>query len=272
MNSFNKEKHEYLIDGKRATGVTTIISVLAKPNLIQWAANEAVKYMEQSIVSHITEDGHLIYEDIEEFRVHLEEARTAHTKKKEAAGTHGTDAHALVEEWIKWKMNPKGEAFQYPIIIEPFVKWAEENVDHFLFSERQMFNKELFIAGTADFGCVMKDGKKLIGDFKTSSGLYGIDYFLQCAGYKILAEAEGDAPYDGCVIVRLGKKGPQDFDVHYRYAEQSTKSQPEELWKRLMGWLGVKQTDVINYSDVDAKAFMACLTLYRAQATYKKPN
>ncbi len=273
--SFDEKTHSYLIDGKPATGVTTVIGVLAKPALIGWAAKMAVEYVKEHAefydnYSDMGEAGErYLVKDTD-----LEEARTAHTKKKEAAGTHGTEAHALVEKYIKSCMSNDGKP--YPIVedgvrqsIGKFVDWAIENVDHFLYSERRMFNKDMFVAGTADFGCVMKDGKKLIGDFKTSSGVYGIDYFLQCAGYKILAEAEGDTPYDGCVIVRLGKKGPADFDVHYRYTEQSTKSQPEELWKRLMGFLG-KKVEMINYSDVDSDAFMACLTLYRAQATFKK--
>lgn len=240
-HTFDPKTHSYLIDGKPATGITTIISVLAKPALIGWAARTAVEYLQK-----LTPDIELGYTS-DQWTRWCEEAKTAHNTKRDSAATHGTDAHALVEKYIKQCMD--GNDFGYPITagywpeyksIESFTRWAEENVDHFLFSERQMFNEEKFIAGTADFGCVMKDGKKLIGDFKTSSGVYGIDYFLQCAGYKFLAEAEGDAPYDGCVIVRLGKKGPKDFDVHYRYVS-------------------------------DEEAFMACLTLYRAQATYKKP-
>lgn len=252
--SFNKEKHEYLIDGKRATGVTTIIGVLAKPALIGWAAKMAVEYLKEHTSDFIDKDGAFIKTDYDDV---LEAAKSAHTKKKEAAGEHGTDAHALVEKWInnciEQTLNGvKGaplafgfshETNKYYEPIAPFINWAVENVDHFLFSERQMFNKEMFIAGTADFAYVGKDGKKYMADFKTSGGVWGIDYFLQVAAYKMLAESEGDAPYDGCVIVRLGKKGAEDFDVTYRY---DTKT--------------------------DEEAFRACLTLYRAQATYKKPN
>lgn len=237
---FDEKTHSYFLGDKRLTGVTSIIGVLAKPALIGWAAKMACEHIrdtgaERTIdgIHYILTQGHLI-----------EEARTAHTRKKEAAGTHGTDAHALVEQWVKACI----ESFQGKPVntaeedaITPFKKWAVENVDHFLFSERRMFNKELFIAGTADFGCVLQTGQKLIGDFKTSSGVYGIDYYLQCAGYKILAEGEGDEPYDGCVIVRLGKKGPKDFDVTYNYDCATAE-----------------------------KSFLACLTLYRAQDALKE--
>ena len=264
QKSFDPKTHEYLIDGKRATGVTTIISVLNKPQLYGWYARMAVERVAEMWEADKPYPKELI-------AAILEEAKGAGNKKKEAAGTHGTDSHSLVESWINAQLTGSTSDTDYKPI-QHFIDWAGANVDHFLFSERQMFNKDMFLAGTADFGCMMKDGKKLIGDWKTSSGVYGIDYFLQCAGYKILAEAEGDAPYDGCVIVRQGKKGADDFDVHYRYAETSTKEASTDLWNRLMGFIGAKQTEVINYSDIDAKAFMACLTIYRAQATFKKPN
>lgn len=244
-NTFDPKTHSYLIDGKPATGITTVIGVLAKPALIGWAAKMAIEYIRENVAYAIPgEDGGFwaIKPSV------VEEAKSAHTKKKDAAATHGTDAHTLVEEYIKDCIETNegkpvrrvGTEYWGPI--ERLILWACEDVDHFLFSERRMFNKDKFIAGTADFAAVMKDGKKLIGDFKTSSGIFGIDYFLQCAGYKFLAETEGDAPYDGCVIVRLGKKGPTDFDVTYRY---DTKT--------------------------DEEAFMACLTIYRAQQTWKKP-
>jgi hypothetical protein len=237
MQTFDKKKHEYLIDGKRATGITTVIGVLAKPALYSWYARKAVEYIAENASPVDIEGGF----DLAVWNALLEEAKTAGNRNKDKAADHGTDAHALVEEWIKNRMDNRMSATDFTPI-QPFIEWAIENVDHFLFSERTMFNKDLFIAGTADFGAVMKDGKKLIGDFKTSSGVYGIDYFLQCAGYKLLAESEGDEPYDGCVIVRLGKKGPADFDVTYRYD-----------------------------TETDKEAFLACLTLYRAQATYTRP-
>jgi hypothetical protein len=236
MNTFNKEKHEYLIDGKRATGVTTIIGVLAKPALISWAARMAVESITKYLTDHIQE-GLTV-----ELTNALEEARTAHTKKKEAAGEHGTDTHALVEDYVNecLKVNEgKPFAFANPDSgIQKFADWASENVDHFLFSERRMFNKELFIAGTADFAYVGKDGKKYMADFKTSSGIYGIDYWLQVAAYRMLAEAEGDKAYDGMTVVRMGKDG--SFEVQQLYDYETYKT-----------------------------AFLSCLTLYRAQAALK---
>ena len=221
----------HLIDGKPATGVTTVISVLAKPALIGWAARMACEYVREHAI--FLEEGN-------EYRVSVDAliaAQTAHTKKKDAAAEHGTDSHALVEEWIKNRMDNRMSATDFSPI-QKFIDWAIENVDHFLFSERRMFNKEHFIAGTADFAYIGKDGKKYMADFKTSSGIYGADYFLQVAAYRMLAELEGDEPYDGMTIVRLGKDGK--FEVQYLYEYESFRD-----------------------------GFLACLQLYRLQASVK---
>jgi hypothetical protein len=234
---FDEKTHSYTLDGKKMTGVTTVIGVLAKPALIGWAARMAADY-----ASALIESGKEYTED--ELAQIFADAKNAHTKKKDDAAAHGTDAHSAVETWVNLCLESDGKPNEYmphESTIKPFVDWAVENVDHFLFSERRMFNEEMFVAGTADFGCVLKTGQKLIGDFKTSSGIFGIDYYLQCAGYKILAEGMGDEPYDGCVIVRLGKKGVKDFDVTYNYDTATAEN-----------------------------AFRACLTIYRAQQALKE--
>lgn len=235
--NFGKD-HYYFADAegkKKYTGITSVLGVLAKPALIGWAAKMAVQSMES-----------INWEQAAEFPEYrnskLEEARTAHTRKKEEAGAHGTDAHALVEQYINSCIESFGGRPVAPAeedSIKKFTDWAVENVDHFLFAERRMAHPELFLAGTADFAYVGKDGKKYMGDFKTSSGIYGIDYWLQVAAYRLLAEGEGDEPYDGSAIVRLGKDG--SFEAQYRF-----------------DW------------ETDKEAFLACLTLYRAQGTYVK--
>lgn len=251
--TFDNKKHIYYLGDKKLTGVTSIIGVLAKPQLIGWAAKMAVEAINMLAPSiYLTEDNavlskatgkpwlgeyYLVTSEI------LEAAKSAHQKKKEAAGEHGTDTHALVEQYITFLLEHNSGSpdmsMGLPVEIEKFWKWAKENVDYFLFSERKMFDKELFIAGTADFAYVGKDGKRYMADFKTSSGIYGIDYWLQVAAYRMLAEKSGDVPYDGATVVRLGKDG--SFEVQQRF----------------------------DY-ETDKEAFLACLTLYRAQATYKK--
>ncbi|RJQ33875.1 hypothetical protein C4568_03680 [Candidatus Parcubacteria bacterium] len=250
-----EKNHNYFADPegkKKYTGITTILNVLAKPALIGWAARMVCEHIRANCeyIAHTFADRDGDYYLVSPSE--LDEAQKAHTKKKEEAGAHGTDAHALVEEYINVCLNQGGQPQERNELllyvdaptdirsIKPFTTWAVKNVDHFLFSERRMANPELFIAGTADFAYVGKDGRRYMADFKTSSGIYGIDYWLQVAAYRLLAEAEGDEPYDGATIVRLGKDG--SFEVQHRF----------------------------DY-ETDKKAFLACLEIYRAQQTYVRP-
>lgn len=232
---FGKNHHYYADEKgeKEYTGITSILGVIAKPALIGWAARMAVEHIREywSITNAPDE---VAWNEV------LEEAKSAHTKKKEAAGEHGTDTHALVEQYVNQCLTvANGKPIRWDVFeVEKFVDWSFENVDHFLFSERRMANKDLFIAGTADFAYVDKEGKKVMSDFKTSgSGIY-YEMFLQAAAYQLLAEGEGDEPYDYRTVVRLDKKGNFEFAKRFDY-------------------------------ETDRNAFIAALTIYRAQATYK---
>ena len=53
------KRHAHYINGKRATGVTTILGVIAKPALIAWSARMAVDYIEgkEKEILEIYKDG-----------------------------------------------------------------------------------------------------------------------------------------------------------------------------------------------------------------------
>lgn len=257
---FDPVKHKYYYDGKLMTGTTTCLGVLAKPHLIQWSANlgtakafELADKLEPDQLNTLAitirkaeEKFGKINADackwIESKFPEFKEARCAHTVKKEAAGQHGVETHLLVESYIKHCIaSNAGAPVQLEVeeIVQPFVDWSVVNVKEFLFAERPMYDLDLFFAGTADFGYVGKDGLRYIGDFKTSSGIYGIDYWLQVAAYRHLAEKSGDAPYDGMTVVRIGKEDGK-FEAHSLYEYET-------------------------YRDV----FLSCVQIYRKQQNHK---
>jgi hypothetical protein len=210
---FDPFQHVYTLDGGRLYGVTSVLNVINKPGLIQWSANEAVKYIEENseISPVLLGDNEVGREYVVSAKV-LEEAKTAHRKKKEKAGEIGTDVHALCEEYVKDCIKDGGMAKNIEHddpMVQKFISWAIENKVKFLDSERKMYSRELWCAGTCDFIAEI-NGKRMMGDIKTSSGIYGREYFLQCAGYILMAEEHGEK-YDGSIIVRLGKDG--SFEV-----------------------------------------------------------
>ena len=229
---FIEKTHTYLMDGKRMTGVTTVLGVISKPMLIDWAANMAVDYIKENGSSA---EGAVLVSDYV-----LKEARTAHTKKKEAAGTKGTNTHALVEAYVKMSINTQdGYPVDHPRVnsddpmLHEFIEWSLENKVQFLESEKKLYSKEWFVAGTTDFTCII-DGKRFVGDLKTMKKIWDRTPYFQTAAYMKMLKEMGEEDYDGSVIVNINKE-TFELTEHYSYDWES-----------------------------DVKSFEAALTLYRS--------
>lgn len=232
---FDAATHSYFLDGRPMTGVTTILGVLGKPALINWAAKMATEYVGGKWMANIAYSGGEIAQV-------LEEARVAHTRKKEDAAQKGTDLHALVEEYVRGCIEANNGkpmlAYREADKIGQFIDWAiKENV-RFLASERRMYSKKLFVAGTVDI-VFEKDGKTYIGDIKTYAKIWDRVPFFQAAGYGLMLTETERKEIAGYCILRLSKDGTF-----------------EALW----GFDTKGDTD----------AFLACVTIYRALQAFNE--
>ena len=208
---FEEKRHRYYLEGqpeKPFTGVTTVLGVIAKPALINWASNMAVDYIAEELYVKDRQDKDAV----------LLEARTAYAKKRDKAGDIGTAVHLAVEEWIKEKKIPELDE-QGMKMFNNFVKWAEDNNVKFLVSEKRMYSEKLWLAGTCDFTFEM-NGKKYIGDLKTANAIY-YEAFMQMAGYQLMLEEMGEKDFYGSCVVRIGKDGK--FEVQERYDHETDK-------------------------------------------------
>jgi hypothetical protein len=195
--------HHYYADPqgeKEYTGITTVLGVIAKPALIQWAANMTAEYLALNVTRFSKEHDDIGYRfDLMAFAEVLAEARTAHAKKRDKAADAGTDLHALVEEWVRLCIehnagDPK-LAFSFddrpeyiiPAAIDPFARWARRENIRFIASEQRLYSRSLWVAGTCDL-IFKKDGKRYIGDIKTYKKIWDRVPILQCAGYAIMWE------------------------------------------------------------------------------------
>jgi hypothetical protein len=243
---FDEATHSYFYDGRPMSGVTSILSVIAKPALIGWAAKMACESVrEKATVAEL--DGVKLYTIGE---ADLVEAQKAHAKKKDDAAQKGTDLHALVEAYVGECVANAGGAVLNPYDpkyqpIEKFIGWATENNIRFIASEKQLYSKELWVAGTCDL-VFEKDGKRFVGDIKTYAKIWDRVPFFQCAGYSIMVEemthadlGEEADKIDGYCVLRLSKDGT--FEAQWSYDIEG-----------------------------DRKAFLACVELYRALQNYKR--
>lgn len=208
---FKKEGHIYTLNGKRLTGITTILGVISKPALIGWSAKMSSEYVLNNL------------KDIKDLERVCEEAKTAHARKRDKAGDAGTDVHEIIEAEIKNAIeNTEGfispkwkEQYDGKQVIN-FLDWAVKNKVKFLESEKMVYSEKLFCAGTYDFKCEI-DKKIYIGDIKTSSGIYDRTPFAQTAAYQMMElENEPNNQIDGRLIINIKKNGTfnEDKDVY----------------------------------------------------------
>jgi PD-(D/E)XK nuclease superfamily len=175
----------YTIDGKRYPSVTSILNVLNKPQLINWATRIARDYVKKELFAFRRVDSlkDLDLDDI------LAKSATEHNRVRDAAADHGIAVHNTIASYVSNKSNV---AHNDPFIIA-FSEWQESS--HFvpIASERLVFSHEHGFAGTADLIGTLNDGLALL-DIKTGRGVYP-EYKLQLAAYAVAwGEMSGHFP------------------------------------------------------------------------------
>lgn len=235
--NFNQVTHTYTFDGKKMTGVTTVLGMINKPMLVPWAAGMTAEYIKEN-APVVKQRNRNIYQVTTEI---LEEAKKAHQRKKEARGVAGGDTHAILENIIKEAIEFSDGYIQRPLIeqtpqIAQFIEWAIENKAQFLVSEKVMYHPDWFVGGTADFVCVIKQ-RKYIGDFKTQKKIWDRVPFFQMAAYRGMLEHMGEKKFAGSLILHIPEGGV--LEPHYSFDYES-----------------------------DMTGFLAALTLYRLLKNY----
>jgi CRISPR/Cas system-associated exonuclease Cas4 (RecB family) len=148
--------------------------------------------------------------DIKGFLNELDEARVCHCKKKEKAGDWGTDVHKAIEMWIKHNKEPDNLDEKGLEVFNKFKDWALKEKVEFLESEKHVWSEKYWIGGVLDL-VIMLDGKKYIGDIKTSSGIYN-EAFFQMGAYNLCLEEMGEhTDVQGYLVINLRKDGVMDM-------------------------------------------------------------
>lgn len=130
----------------------------------------------------------------------IEEACRAHTTKSDYSKDFGKKVHSLIELATTARMN--GMVFTWED--SPEAQVAKKVVSNDLATGTHVIAQELlvfapsnpeapkeewtnWVAGTFD-RIVLRDGRIEIQDHKTSTGVYGLDYYTQLMGYQFMIE------------------------------------------------------------------------------------
>jgi hypothetical protein len=191
--AFSPGNHRYSVthNGQKiygTVGVTTVVGVLDKPYLLQWAVNQAVETVRERLASPTPID------EVETENL-LKNASFAWRQKRDKAGDIGTITHKWIEDYIRSKIEGKNYTPllpENPVIkkaAQQFMAWEQENVTRFVSTEQKVYSLKYNYAGTCDFIYIDQDNNFCLGDLKTSKHIY--DTFpMQLAGYQYALEEE----------------------------------------------------------------------------------
>lgn len=210
--SFSAGSHIYEWGGQRVPSVTTVLSSIAKPALVQWAANQAIEHVKRNgTLCTITVQGparlHRMIDTTKrgaraiaaEMRLEhgqyalvrteeIENARKAHARTRDEAGDIGTQLHDFAKNTMR------GFALKmpdHPIAINAakgYMRWYRRHHCSNFQLERRSYSLRDGVAGTPDFFGEI-DGELGVLDYKTGNGVYR-EHWLQLTAYKRMIEEE----------------------------------------------------------------------------------
>ncbi len=164
--------HSYLIDGRKADGVTTLLGDgLAKPALINWAANTTAGYA----VDHWDELGK------QPVSKRLETLKSSRYADRDEAGRRGTEVHALAEQLVQGNQVDVPEPLAGHV--ESCVRFLDAWEPTPILTETVVASRKWNFCGTTDGVFELRDHSIALYDWKTArSGIFP-DTALQLAAY-----------------------------------------------------------------------------------------
>lgn len=159
------KNHSYTIDGRKAIGVTTALSEgMPKPALPYWAARTVAEHvvdMDPADLAAIRRQGRTAAVAT------LKQAPWTH---RDNAATRGTKVHQLAEKVAA------GETVDVPDELAGHVESVIAFLDDWkvdpILSEKVVGSYKYGYAGTFDLIADVYDGRRVLFDYKTSTGIY----------------------------------------------------------------------------------------------------
>lgn len=150
----------YTINGEKYPSVTTILEVaIAKPQLVQWAANCTKNHLKDELFGFRRADSY----GPGEVEAILKRSATAHKDVLRAAGDRGTAAHKKIEEYVEEVLQARSADRDRGItiaakdpLVAAFRAWETSRGFHVTASENVVYSREYGYAGTADQDWIME--------------------------------------------------------------------------------------------------------------------
>lgn len=215
----------YEIDGEQLPRVTSILSIISKPGLYKWYEANGTKKA-YDILTMLKEGAPIVYSYVAN---NLPPGFLLSGKEHaEAAASRGSSAHGYFEKILKGQeIDLSGEDRAVVASVSNFKDYLKLSEFETIKSESVIFSKKYKYAGTMDALIRHRDGRIILRDWKTSSGIYP-EYALQAIAYKSAAEEMTGEKIDDIEIVRL----PKNADIFD--PDRDTYTVPREKHSYLM--------------------------------------
>jgi hypothetical protein len=192
-------RHYYETPAGVLPSSTTILGILAKPALVNWAVKTTIGFLAEKLDD--IKSGKITLSEENASSI-LYEAKRRHRDIKEESADIGSLVHEIIEFSLNGNDTSKliNEKTEKPF--NGFLEWKSKRKFSLVGSEMVVWSR-LGYAGTLDCAAYL-DGKLYIIDFKTSNAIYS-EYVMQVASYiKAYEENTGDI-VEGSGILRLDK-------------------------------------------------------------------
>ncbi len=228
-NAFGRDYRYYVATMKdgaewRLRSVTSILGVLNKEALIQWAVDQAMDDLRATLVPgddgiiHVTPDG---------LEAILAQARMAHYRTKTEAANLGTIAHDYVEAFLRTgqEQDMSDQDARVANCYDLFRRWWDQAGLSVIQTELMVYHAPLGYAGQLDFLAADAQGNPVLVDWKTSKSVYW-NYNLQVVAYAKALREMGRGTVSAMRIVRIGREDAE-FEVH------EVPRDPDGTWRSL---------------------------------------
>lgn len=257
--SFDPKFHKYFINGKKAVSVTTVLKVINKPSLIDWAVRLGVQELRKDLNQGIRisrkviesvsraattalekmkdhndqewsrrvlemvindELSKVLIPDFGEVEALCDKVSKAHEFDRQRAANHGQKVHSWISQHLKGQKPATPDEPAVKQGVEIFLCWVADSRVVFRESERPVYSRANHYAGTMDFEADV-DGKLMIGDIKTGNRVYP-EMFLQTAAYQGARQEEcPHLNFGGNVIVNCSREGHVEFKTTDRFDDNN---------------------------------------------------
>lgn len=214
LRNDHHQYHHEDYPGELWPGVTTVLGVINKPALIPWARNVALAQVAEEFLTvnpfqGLRTDSSTEAETDRLWRQFVHEcidiAKRRPDQVRDAAANFGTRSHEMIASHLADEDAPIPDDLQP--VWESFATWYGTSGLTIQITETTVYSEVHKFGGTVD-AVAERDGKLVVMDWKTSSGIYP-EMALQVGAYTLALEEMTGSVVSEAWVVRFGKKKPE---------------------------------------------------------------